>query len=469
MTPPDFDQLADHLAFQRLCGDLLIAEGCCNLRGPGTGADQGADLLLDVPAETPLGRELVPYIVQCKWNATGNNVGASEISDVLGFLSLHRAIGLLIITSSDFSGTAVTKANAIDVDTANPYRVKLWNGVEVRRRLRRHPSLTAQYWFQNKTPMPSPDKVDLWPLFNARELAAKFGPPPLYRNISLESFPVTQEGIHTFNSLKDYAVRFGSHPPLVTIITGAIGSGKTSFAWSLLNERRKAGALAAGLEPYDVTDLISSYVLRGDERLPPMISAMGELDFLLLDDFGYRLGQHSDTQILACRTMVDVVEHRIKQRRPTLLTIGPGDRVPEQLVAYVNHLQKTYPQIDCGAEDLRLRFKSHPLDDGEAKDVALGRFAWLSKGWLGEKLKEMERELADAIMMFTLPEVAFAHEQQMFERTGIRENREQQVLSLLRTTLTLAKKRREWIEQLPWRAIRFEDEKAYLETDDKEG
>src|SRR5687768_8292847 len=79
VTKPDFGELGSPLTFQRFCGDLLLEEGCCNMRGPGTGADQGADLLVDVPAETPLGRELVPYVIQCKWYASNRTVGADEL------------------------------------------------------------------------------------------------------------------------------------------------------------------------------------------------------------------------------------------------------------------------------------------------------------------------------------------------------------------------------------------------------
>jgi Restriction endonuclease len=450
----NFNELEDHFSFQRLCGDLLLAEGCCNMRGPGTGADQGADLLVDVPTDSPLGRELVTYVVQCKWYAPHRSVRADELGDVLGFLSLQRATGLLIITTGDFSGTAVTKANSIDRDPTNPYRVKLWNGTELSRRLRRHPTLVARHWYPSRRePFPL-EKVDAFPLFHAQELAEKFKVPALYKSLAIETFRETAAGSERIRSFENFAERYRKQPPVVTVIVGAVGSGKTGLAWSLLNSRPEA-ELVAGLAYDDVKDLICSYVFGSDESLPRLISAFIDIDFLLFDDFDYSFGQQSKLQLLACELLVEVVERRIELRRPTLLTVGDFARTPDVLRGYIERLQKSYPTIDCGDKEIR---RHH----GKVNTVYVGCY-YFSKTWLSEKMSYIEGRLAEAIKILTLPETAFAHEVAMFEQFGIRETREERLISLLDQTLSVAIERRETIERMPWKAIRFEDGNTELE------
>ena len=49
-----FQALADSMHFQKLCLELLIAEGCKNVYGLGSGADQGSDIFAEIPFESPL-------------------------------------------------------------------------------------------------------------------------------------------------------------------------------------------------------------------------------------------------------------------------------------------------------------------------------------------------------------------------------------------------------------------------------
>src|SRR5262245_35049857 len=101
-----FENLKDPIKFQQLCAEPLRAEGCKNVRGLGTGADQGNDFMFDLPIESILVSELKPFIAQSKLYNIKNSVGENEVSDAISYIDTHNATGILIITSSQFTGTA---------------------------------------------------------------------------------------------------------------------------------------------------------------------------------------------------------------------------------------------------------------------------------------------------------------------------------------------------------------------------
>ena len=142
-----FEDLRSPMEFQQLCVDVLKAEGFKNIRGIGTGPDQGQDALIEVPITSPFGVELQRFVVQCKWYALDNSVGQKEVVADYEYLDLHDAVGLFFITSSRYSGTAVTKMNSIDKSRHHPYQIKFWDGYELTRRLQKHPELITRYWY----------------------------------------------------------------------------------------------------------------------------------------------------------------------------------------------------------------------------------------------------------------------------------------------------------------------------------
>ncbi len=147
MNKLNFKELKNYMAFQELCADILIMEGCKNVRGLGKGTDQGADLIFDLPISSALGVSTKTYIAQCKWYDDKNTVGQNEIGDVIGYLDLHNASGLLFITSSSFSGTAKTKMENVDKSSKHPFDVKYWNGFELTKKLVKYPQLISSYWY----------------------------------------------------------------------------------------------------------------------------------------------------------------------------------------------------------------------------------------------------------------------------------------------------------------------------------
>lgn len=461
--------LEDSTTFERLCADVLIAEGCLNVRGIGTGPDQGSDILIDVPNHTPLLEETVPFIVQCKWYSDGNTVGEREISDVLGYLSLHNAKGLLLITSSRFSGTAVTKANAIDRDTTNPYRVLLWDAAELWRRIRRHPFLVARYWYSSseyRSVSPSPDRL---PKYEFHSFVEQFQPPTSYASMSIATFPKIDENASAVEALHKFAKRYTSFPPIVTIVTGIIGSGKTGFAYSLLNEKQSTGAIVAGLSHSAFIDFFTTYELEGDDRLPQLIACFTEVDFLLLDDFGFELLDDFPVQRSAAETLIEIVRRRITLDRPTILTTY--DNHSSQTIAdYVSFLKGLYPTVNCGdAVDLRLAhgttirvsLKSEIDDDDhpcqtDAQQVSKFAGTWLSRSWLSAKLHNVETGVEYAIQTLQTPTEDYKRIQDYYDARGIkRQTRKLEAVQELKATLGELIHYRQHIESLPWNALFF--------------
>ncbi len=145
-----FENLKDSMRFQQLCAELLQAEGCKNVRGLGTGTDQGNDFMFDLPFESPLGSELKPFIAQCKWYGSKNSVKQNEVSDSASYIDTHNASGMLIITSSQFTGTSITKIEAINRSPSNSYRIAYWNGTDLTKRLRKYPEIINKYFYSTE-------------------------------------------------------------------------------------------------------------------------------------------------------------------------------------------------------------------------------------------------------------------------------------------------------------------------------
>ncbi len=348
-----FEELLSSMEFQQLCAELLQAEGCKNISGLGTGNDLGKDILIDVPISSPLGYRFEKFIVQCKWYKTANNVGHAEIGDIISYMSLHNAKGILMITSSEFTGTAVNKMDSINNDNRSPYEIKYWNGFSLSRLLLKHPQLIRKYWYKSSE---KEVPYKLLPEYNFKEMKDRYKVPPLYSNSSLESFPNINENLKYIENLTLFTDRFLRETIEFTIIDGVIGAGKTGFGCTLLNLVSGSHCEVAFLNSYDFNQAFFEYVLESKMYFLLLNRFLEEVDYLLIDDFGLFLRDESPTQIKAAETLVGICKTRRKSGKPTIITISQnGGEVSFIVKKYIEYLKKTYRTVYVGDVDLRLR------------------------------------------------------------------------------------------------------------------
>ena len=180
-----FENLKDPMQFQQLCAELLQAEGCKNVRGLGRGADQGNDFMFDLPVESPLSSELKPFIAQCKWYGIKNSVNENEVSDSASYIDTHNALGMLIITSSQFTGTSITKIEAINRSPRNSYQIYYWNGTDLTKRLRKYPKIINKFFY-----LTADEKVsEQLPEYDEEKFLSEFGLHPFEQNFTTDTFP----------------------------------------------------------------------------------------------------------------------------------------------------------------------------------------------------------------------------------------------------------------------------------------
>lgn len=383
MSGPQLKDLASASVFEKLCYDILAAEGCRNVRGLGTGPDQGSDIMIDVPNESPLGSNLVPFIVQCKW--TSSTLGQDVISDTISYLSLHRAKGLLVICASAFSGTAVTKANAISQDPASPYIVRLWDGSELYRKLAKYPWLISKYWYREDDGYSGKPDVDIFPQYSKRAMLDVLAIKPIYCSVDsswYESVPTYNPQVRSI--VAHFMQVYSTKPPVLLLIRGAIGSGKTCLAHLLL---RAAGDDAeACLTDYDFKKFYYSYILAGDERFPQLLAALADLDFLIIDDFGYQLSNDVD-MLSPAQILIRLVRGRVQEHRPTIIIMAREHDVPSVIGDFLNQMCIEYPVIDLGPRSWRNPESWKHPNETPAAQVPTG---FLSFGWVCEKLDNIE-------------------------------------------------------------------------------
>lgn len=167
MLPPiDFSKLTWQ-EFEELVAALLTAEGFKNVvKVGGSGGDMGCDISADELRHSKTGQEtLVRWVVQAKHYAGQpgrravkiRNVSHDEISGPLDFLDTHRARGLLVVTDTDLTPSAAKKLIDFHESPRHSYEAAFWNGRTLTDRLRRHPSLVAQYFRPRET---SASRVD---------------------------------------------------------------------------------------------------------------------------------------------------------------------------------------------------------------------------------------------------------------------------------------------------------------------
>ena len=464
-----FEKLRDSMQFQKLCIDILEAEGCNNARGLGTGSDQGSDIMIEIPVNSPLGTDFQSFIVQCKWYTPNNNVGQDEVLVDFEYLDLHNAIGLLFITSSHFSGTAVTKMNSLDRSSRNPYQVKFWDGHELTKRLRKYPELIARYWHSKEEKQKSFDEPPTLHEIQQFLSEYRFIDPGKFANFTMESFPKIPGNEQYVDDLRRYFEEFTSHSPVLTILEGAIGAGKTGFAWVLMNQKRVEGYEVAEIRPQTFQSIFFEYKLLGDNRFPAVFSFFKDVDILLLDnlDRDRLLLDKSDTQQQFANVLVDLVKYRIEVGKLSIISVVTAEETTSKpLQNYLHYLKKHYPVVYVGNESMRpyltwdgVSEKSEGLDKTVSEKESEPRkpmSKYLGKSWLIEKYEDIEKSLERGIDILVTPEdIDEANRQRWREVSGEYQTREESILDELRYAKRNLIKYRDFVSGCQFRAIRF--------------
>ena len=300
-------------------------------------------------------------------------------------MSLHRASGLLLITSTVFSGTAVTKGNAIDSDPTTPYRVRLWDGPEVLRRVRKFPHLVAKFWYREGTLYAGRVNVDAFPSYVDQELQRNHGVPNLFSDAAVSTYPKTHynEGIH--GELMALAARFRTSAPIITIFGGATGSGKTLFAVALLHDFPSSRKLY--LSTISLRSLYESYAYAGDDRVHRLLASVLDADFLVLDDLGYWAPFDRALHRGYWDFLRRLVEARIAEQRPTVLIETCERHQIDELREYLLALREEYPFYHLGHTTLDGQVFAQRSDQPSPAVEEIGM------AWLSSKLERIEKDL----------------------------------------------------------------------------
>jgi hypothetical protein len=282
----------------------------------------------------------------------------------------------------------------------------------------------------------------------------------------MASFPVMPENEQYVNRLAKYAEDFIDHPSSVTILEGAIGSGKTGYAWSLLNQKREVGCKVAEISPYDFAHSYFRYALKDDNELLSLLRFLKEVEFLFVDNIYYAgIYDKSNTQVKAANVLVEVIKARISSERPTIFSMVSAEELPKGILKnFLLYLKQHHPVLSIGDTSLRLLKRDNKDDLTDAVDITCKDYirnsdissSTLGKSWLVEKYKNIEYQLNQAISVILTPEdIDRAQRLRWKEISGEYQRREEEILDTLQYAKFLLNKYCEYVERCEFQAILF--------------
>lgn len=453
MKDLNLKKLESSSEFEKMCADLLYAEGCTNVRGLGVGPDAGRDILIDIDFTSPVNQYRQTYLVQCKWFGKQKSISTAEVDAVYGSIPIHNAQGLIFITASSFSGSCVTKMEAINNDRAS-YKVFLWDGNEVIRRLHRYPELIAKYWHAAKSSSVGDESFD-----SMIDWKKEFAMPPGSEDITIDSFLSDHQNGKNLQHLKKHMDIYCNNPKLVLLIEGVAGSGKTYYAYCLLNEILRSRRSVAVVKDYDFRSLYYGYILEGDSKFPSALSFIWDVDYLLLDGFGELLQDKSDTQVKAAEMLIDIVQRRITNSKPTII-VCDEIRTGPTIKQYVKFLKLEYHSVSCGSV-MANEWWSKEEEEPERKNQSDHGF--LGQNWLIEKMNTIERCIERAAKISIEPDCAIKARYKFHKETwGENMNREQEIYETLEHANKLLNGYKEFIGSFSPFLIGEDEEGIYL-------
>lgn len=452
-----FENLKDSMQFQQLCAELLQAEGCKNVRGMGTGADQGNDFMFDLPVESPLSNELKPFIAQCKWYGIKNSVNESEVSNSSSYIDTHSATGMLIITSSQFTGTAITKIEATNRSPRNSYQVNHWNGIELTKRLRKYPEIINKFFYSTVN-----SKVnEQLPEYDEEKFLSDFGLHSLERKLAVDDFPEIPGNEAFVQKMRDFAKEYLANPPKVVLLSGVIGAGKTGYGFDLLNIKDQQGLKIAYLRHGDYKDRYFSYRFNEDDSFLPFLRFCQEVDVLFVDDFGMFMTDKSESLIEMAESYVNLVQERIRNGKLTIVVIPSDTRYGKTIRNYLEYLKRKFPTVWVGDKSIR-PYLGWTNDTKSKQKESIANVEKnnagyiLGKDWLIEKYDLIEEDIDQVIKTLLRPEEQdSAFRRRLFEEYGDDESREDEILGELQLVKRRISEYKNYISLLNFHALHF--------------
>jgi hypothetical protein len=462
----EVDKLLDNLKgarqFECLCRDLLLAEGALNLRGAGQGNDQGADLVGDIPVQSPLHSEMVPFLVQCKWYSSGKSVGKGILAEGFSSLDLHQARALLIITTSSFSGTAISHANAISNGQSSPRFITLWDREEVLRRLRRHPMVGATYLDPEAGSAEKPKEHGMAERQDSIERYLSRAVPEGYSAWSVATFPAEHLDETLRSKLEVLEESFSGAPPISLVIKGGVYSGKSGLAWSLLKRAKTAGRSILALDEFDFVRAYFRDEFHGTYLVPQVIRELRRTDVLFIEGVGSVLKDRSPFQLRAAALLKDLICDRVSQGRPVI--VESRDAQARELGDYIGHLSSSgdiavMPSKSVGGVLESLEDRPETATPNPDEGVR-----YLGRSWLLEKYNKIKRRLDSLRATLLRPEAEHASgEELMYQLSGDRQrSRIQVAVDELKFLSREVDEYATFVEGLPFEAIKFDDDDAQL-------
>ena len=464
-----FENLKDSMQFQQLCAELLQAEGCKNVRGLGRGADQGNDFMFNLPVESPLGSELKPFIAQCKWYGIKNSVNENEVSDSVSYIDTHNAVGMLIITSSQFTGTAITKIEAINRSPRNSYQIVHWNGIDLTKRLRKYPEIINKFFYVT----PSEEVGEQLPEYDEGTFLSLFSLHSFEKNFTADEFPEIPGNEVFVQKMRKFAKEYLTNPPKVVLVSGVIGAGKTGYGFDLLNSKAQQGLKIAYLRHSDYKDRYFQYRFNEDDSFLPFLQFCQEVDVLFLDDFGMSLTDKSGSLIELAESYIKLVQERIGSEKLTLIAIPSDIKYGKTIKNYIEYVKGKFPMIWVGDKSIRpyLRRENNTESSQQESIVSTensnaGYF--LGKDWLIEKYNLVEKIIDHAIKtLLRLEEQDYALRERLLEEYGDDESREDEILSELQLAKRRLNEYKNYVSLLNFDALFFHSD-GQIETIKKE-
>jgi len=440
-----FEKLESFERFQSLCVDLLKLEGLKNVFAGGKGPDQGVDLFADIPFESVLGISYHRYIIQCKFKKEKNNVSEKDVGDIISYLDLHNAKGLLFITSSYFSGTSISKMEAINKSNSHPFNITFWDSEELSRRIRKYPSLINTYWYTNKNNSFELPNVDI------KDYLKQYEVSPRFVDYSIDSFPVTKYNSEYIQQIKIFAKDYFLIPSLLSVVDGAIFSGKTGFSCSLINEFKSSGNEVALIDDFSFNETYFDFILLGDNHYLSFYNFISNVEYLVFDEFGKNLSDDTDLHRSAISELKRLIDERTSKKLKTIIITSVEYELCSEISNYIKYLSKKYAYIYLGNFSVN---KDKKIERYVTHDAPV----YLGQGWLLQKYDGVLFNLNNILEIIETPDEVYKAEavNEKGRCGGKEKTRILEIANIVNHSKTNIERYCKFIESLNFKAIRFD-------------